>query len=92
MKMVTIGMYADQTGLFTEDEIMFDNWAEFEIPEWIVREWYKENNLVEDTSEYLRKPIEDCTFEDWLYGVSQGDDTDGLYEFSVSHGFTPTLL
>lgn len=84
-----IGMYADQTGLFSEEEIMDDNWCELDIPEEILRKWYEVNNLADDTANYLGKPIEECTFENWLNEVSQGDDTDGLYDFAVRNGWTP---
>lgn len=87
-----IGMYADQTGLFTEEELNFDNWCEVDIPEEILRKWYTENNLAEGTAYELRKPIEDVTFEDWFYEVSQGDDTDGLYRFSVENGYVPHII
>lgn len=91
-KMITIGVYADTAGdLFSYSEIMEDNWADITLPERIVRKWYEEKGLAEDTSVELRKPIEECTFEDWYYEVSCGDDTDGLYDFSVSNGFTPIV-
>lgn len=89
MKMIVIGMYADQTGLYTEDELAWDNWCELEIPERIVRQWYEENNLAEETAEELCIPIEEATFERWLKGVCWGEDTDGLFQFSVDNGYTP---
>lgn len=87
-----IGMYADQTGQFTEEEIAFDNWCEVDIPKEILRKWYEENNLAEETAYELKKPIEDVTFEDWYNEVSYGDDTDGLYDYSVKHGFVPEVI
>lgn len=84
-----IGMYADQTGLFSEEEIMEDNWCELDIPEEILRKWYEVNDLAEGTAYELGKPIEDVTFEDWYNEVSWGGDTDGLFDFAVRNGWTP---
>ena len=33
MKLIEIGIYADQTGLFSESELNRDNWCEIYIPE-----------------------------------------------------------
>lgn len=88
-KMIVIGMYADQTGLYTEDELAWDNWCELEIPERIVRQWYEVNDLAKGTADELGIPIEEATFERWLNEVSNGDDTDGLFQFSVDNGYTP---
>jgi hypothetical protein len=87
-----IGIYADQTRHFTDEEIAFDNWCEIDIPEEILRKWYEEKDLAEETANELKKPIEDVTFEDWFYEVSQGDDTDGLYRFSVENGYIPHII
>jgi hypothetical protein len=88
-KTIVIGMYADQTGLYTEDELAWDNWCELEIPEWIVRQWYEANDLAKETADELGIPIEEATFERWLNEVSNGDDTDGLYLYSIANGYTP---
>ena len=88
-KTIEIGMYADQTGLYTEDELAWDNWCELEIPEWIVRQWYEANDLAKETADELGIPIEEATFERWLNEVSNGDDTDGLYLYSIANGYTP---
>ena len=90
MKTVNIGMYADQTGLFTEDELSFDNWVDLYIQEWIARKWYEENSLDEETATELGIPLEEATFEKWLNEVSYGDDTDGLYDFAIANGDRPT--
>lgn len=87
-----VGIYADQTGKFTEEELNRDNWCEVDIPEEILRMWYEENNLADGTAWELKKPIEDVTFEDWYNEVSCGDDTDGLYDYSVKHGFAPEVI
>lgn len=90
-KMIWVGMYADQTRQFTEEELYVDNWVEVKIPEWIVRKWYEKENLAEETAYELNIDIKDATFERWLNEVSYGDDTDGLYEFAVANGFTPKV-
>ena len=87
-----IGMYADQTNMFTEEELNHDNWIEADIPEEILRKWYEVNNLADVTAHELRKPIEECTFEDWYKKVSWGGDTDGLWNFAVNNGATPKII
>ena len=91
MKTVKVGMYADQTGLFTEYELYDENFVELIIPEWIVRKWYEENDLAEETADVLGIPIEEATFEKWLDEVSYGDDTDGLFDFAIDNGSKPTI-
>ena len=88
MKMVYVCVYADTTGLFSESECDDDNLVEMEFPEWIVREYYEEHNLVEDTADELGKPVEECTFEDWLDKVSTAEQTDELYDFAEEKGFS----
>lgn len=87
-----IGMYADQTNMFTEEELERDNWVEVDIPEEILKKWYEINNLAEETSYELKKPIEECTFEDWYNEICCGDDTDGLWDFAIRNGVTPTII
>lgn len=90
MKTVNVGMYADQTGLFTESELNFDNFVCLDIQEWIVRKWYEENDLAEETASTLHIPLEEATFERWLDEVSYGEDTDGLFNFALANGDRPT--
>lgn len=87
MRYVTV--YADSTGLFSEDECNYDNLCEVCFPEEIVIEWYNENKNAcdEDTSRDLRKLISECTYEDWINDVYTADGTDGLYEFALKRGF-----
>ena len=89
--LVQVGMYADQTGLFNEDEIMYDNWVDVLIPARLVKKWYEENNLAEDTASELEIPASECTWRKWLNEVSYGDDTDGLYDFCIANGYTPDI-
>lgn len=90
-KMIKVCVYADSTGMYTEEECDFDNLVGLEFPEWIVREFYKkyESEFVEETSDELDKPESECTFEDWYNEVYTADDTIDLFEFSVNHGYLP---
>lgn len=85
--MRNICIYADTTGLFSESEYESDNLIDMDFPEWILRKWYEQQNLAEDTARELKKPIEECTFEDWLINVSWAGDTDGIYDFARENGF-----
>jgi len=86
-KMISVCVYADTTGLFSEYECDQDNLTYIDFPEKIVREWYEKEGLVEDTSIELDKPIEECTFEDWYKAVYTAEHTDGLYAFAESKGY-----
>lgn len=90
-KMIEIGMYADQTGLFSESEVDSENWCEMLFPEWLVRKWFEENQLANETAQELKIPIEEATFERWLNDVSYSGDTDGIYWYALQHGVTPTF-
>lgn len=92
MKLIEIGIYADQTGLFSESELADDNWTEIEVPEEIACKWYEVNGLAKVTADELKIPIEEATFEKWLNEVSWGGDTDGIYDFSIANGYTPKLV
>ena len=91
--MSLVGMYADQTGWFTDKYFQDgnDNWVELYIPNDIIEAWYDENSLAEETADELNIPVEDCTWKIWLDKVSYGDDTDGLFDFAVQHGFAPKM-
>lgn len=90
-KMIEVGMYADQTGLFSESELSDENWCEMLFPEWLVRKWFEENHLANETSQELKIPVEEATFELWLSEVSYSGDTDGLYLYALQHGVTPAF-
>jgi hypothetical protein len=90
-KMIEVGMYADQTGLFSESELSDENWCEMLFPEWLVRKWFEENHLVNETSQELKIPVEEATFELWLSEVSYSGDTDGLYLYALQHGVKPAF-
>ena len=86
-KLMKVTMYADQTGQYTEDEIMWCNCVEVEIPESILREFYEEMGCAIDfTGDY--SDIEP-SFENWIHCVYDNDSTEGLYDFAVQRGFMP---
>lgn len=87
MRNVTI--YADTTGLFSEAECNCDNLVDMDFPEWIVKEWYRDHeyDFAQETSHDLNKPVEDCTYEDWVTHIVWAGDTDGLYDYAKERGF-----
>lgn len=87
-KLIPVCVYCSSTGLFSEEECYLENLTDMMFPEWIVREWYKENKkdfIEECKSDSLKEPC----FETWLNEVYTADDTDGLYEFAVEKGYDP---
>lgn len=82
-EMMYITMYADDTGLFSERECDFDNTAGFDVPRWILEEWFKFGKAVGFD--------EEDTFEDW-YNSYIHDELIGFYNFCIIKGFVPNLL
>lgn len=86
-KLIPVWIYCDSTGLFSEKECNTDNLTEMLFPDWIVNEWYKENERV------LAFKCEGEGYEanvyNWYTEVYTADDTDGLYDFAVQKGFDP---
>lgn len=58
-----------------------DNLMELAFPRSIVEAWY---NMDPDS-------FNGEDFDDWINNESTADDTDGLYDFAVEHGFTPDI-
>ena len=90
-KMLAVTVYADTTGLFTEEQInwlldgpsVWGNICDILVPESIVREWYEK---------YCADDDEADTFEKWFKEVYTCDDTDGLHEFAAERmGADPQL-
>lgn len=71
-KIYSVGMYADTTGLFTDEECDFDNGYVMDVPESILRKWFE---LDVETATQM-------TLEDWLNEYTW-DETIGLYQFAV---------
>ena len=53
---------------------MQDNLEDFDLPESILRLWH---------AEHFQN-----SYEEWLDEFT-ADETDGLYQFAIEHGFTP---
>lgn len=86
-KLIPVCIYCDSTGLFNEEECCSENLTDMLFPEWIVREWYKENEkaCIEDCETEHEEPC----FENWINNSYTADSTDGLYDFAVQKGFDP---
>lgn len=86
-KLIPVCIYCDSTGLFSEEECCSENLTDMMFPEWIVREWYKENEkeCIKDCEAEHEEPC----FENWINNSYTADSTDGLYDFAVQKGFDP---
>lgn len=86
-KLIPVCIYCDSTGLFSEEEYCLENLTDMMFPEWIVREWYKENEkeCIKDCEAEHEEPC----FENWINNSYTADSTDGLYDFAVQKGFDP---
>lgn len=86
-KLIPVCIYCDSTGLFSEEEYCLENLTDMMFPEWIVREWYKENEkeCIKDCEAEHEEPC----FENWINNSYTADSTDGLYNFAVERGFDP---
>lgn len=86
-KLIPVCIYCDSTGLFSEEEYCTENLTDMMFPEWIVREWYKENEkeCIKDCEAEHEEPC----FENWINNSYTADSTDGLYDFAVQKGFDP---
>lgn len=84
-EMLTVTIYVDTVTDYTEemrnDLFPYDNMINLQFPRSIVEAWY--NRCPED--------FDGENFDDWLFNESTADDTDGLYDFAVEHGFTPDI-
>lgn len=91
MKMVSVCIYADTTGLFSEAECNRNNLVDMYFPLWVIKEWYDtdEDGFKFETADELDKSLEECTFEDWFNNVYTAEDTDGLYDFAIQNGVKP---
>ena len=93
-EMIYITMYADDTGLFSEYECNRDNTVGFDIPRWILEDWYKQDENVnkEETMDVLGVSEEEATFDRWIKEVYTHDAFIGFYEFCLIKGFVSKLL
>lgn len=93
-KMIYITMYADDTGLFSEYECNRDNTVGFDVPRWILEDWYKQYEELNKDSTMCELDVseEEATFDRWIKEVCTCDDFIGFYEFCLIKGFVPKLL
>lgn len=93
-EMIYITMYADDSGLFSETECNRDNTVGFDVPRWILEDWYKQDEKVnkEETMDILNVSEEEATFDKWIKEVYTHDAFIGFYEFCLIKGFVPKLL
>ena len=93
MDMIFVCIYADTTGLFTNDQCDEDNMCNVAFPVEILRKWYEvHTEIAWETAADLKKPINEVTFEDWLNHTIWADDTDGLWQFSIDNGYMPKYV
>ncbi len=86
-EMIYITTYADDTGLFSETECNKDNSVGFDVPRWILEEWFKFGK-----KENRDIGIDDYdSFEDW-YDNYIYDELIGFYDFCIIKGFIPNIL
>lgn len=86
-EMLYVITYADDTGLFSERECDFDNSVGFDVPRWILEEWFKISK-----KENKKMGIDDYdSFEEW-YNNYIYDELIGFYDFCIIKGFIPNIL
>ena len=93
-EMVYVTVYADNTGLFTEEECNYDNTVDLIVPYWVAKEWYlkNENENKRATMHELHIPEEEATFDRWFSSVYICEDFDGFYDYCIIKGVIPNLL
>lgn len=93
-EMIYITMYADDTGLFSERECDFDNTVGFDVPRWILEDWYKQYEILNKDSTMMELGVseEEATFDRWIKEVYTHDDFIGFYDFCIIKGFVPNIL
>ena len=93
-EMIYITMYADDTGLFSETECNKDNTVGFDVPRWILEDWYKQYEILNKDSTMIELGIseEEATFDRWIEEVYTYDDFIGFYEFCLIKGFVPNII
>lgn len=81
--MITVTVFCDTTGLYTEEEMDNDPLCDLRFPRKIVSEWYKKCYLP-------TVGVDDCppSLETFL-GCYSADDTDTLFDYAVKRGFAP---
>lgn len=78
-ELLLVDVYADDTGLFSEEECDYNNITTLIVPRWIVEEWYKQYE-------------EEIVFDKWFGEIYTCDDFIGFYDFCIVKGYIPNLL
>lgn len=93
-EMIYITMYADDTGLFSEYECNRNNTVGFDVPRWILEDWYKQYEILNKDSTMIELGVseEEATFDKWIKEVCTHDDFIGFYEFCLIKGFVPNII
>lgn len=79
-KLIPVCVYADTTGLYTDEECDFDNLCYIDFPENIVLDWFIQGQINGRIDRELG-------FVKWYNDEYTADDTDGLYQFAEAFGF-----
>lgn len=79
-KLIPVCVYADTTGLYTDEECDFDNLCYIDFPEDIVLDWFIQGKINDNIDR-------DLDFWTWYNDEYTADDTDGLYLFAEAFGF-----
>ena len=92
-EMICVTVYADNTGLFTEEECNCNNTVDLIVPYWVAKEWYlkNENENKRATMHELDVPEEEATFDRWFSSVYICEDFDGFYDYCIIKGVIPNL-
>ena len=92
-EMIYVTVYADNTGLFTEEECNYDNTVDSIVPYWVAKEWYlkNENENKRATIHELHVSEEEATFDRWFSSVYICEDFDGFYDYCIIKGIIPHL-
>lgn len=93
-ELLSVCLYCDQTGLFSEWECEQDNLCDMYFPPEVLKEWYLQNeDLISSVQAEVTKEIfqemGDSAWKYWLDYVSTADDTDGLFQFAMDRGVIP---
>ena len=92
-EMMYVTMYADDTGLFSETECNKDNTVGFDVPRWILEDWYKQYEILNKDSTMMELGVseEEATFDRWIKEVYTHDDFIGFYDYCIIKGFVPNF-
>ena len=92
-EMVCVTVYADNTGLFTEQECDNCNIVNLIVPYWVIEDWYMANEEENKraTMHELHIPEEEATFDKWFSSVYICEDVDGFYDYCIIKGVIPNL-